>query len=398
MTDHAENEEKYKLDMEKEPQHPGWVSLAKVLSTTDPFFERFHFFLGYDFSSNIYLIKGDYISIVDPGNDYTGLMDLFKQDFKPGEIKKIFLTHGHRDHCMGVFELLRCYPDVVESDGFELILHEASPSQIKDAVKEFGCRVTEVRGGETLELSGLDWEVIYTPGHTIDGISLYYAPTKTAITGDTVLPYGMADPDKNAGGRLDYYLYGVKELLKRDIEYVLPGHGVPVASAGRKVIEVAYEDVMMKIIGVEKEIPWIDGATALAKKGFLEESVFCCDKAFATDPENIAGIQLKAFCLTDLDRCAEAIPLFDKLLEQNKRDPGVLIGKGRALLGLGKYNESIKYFDEVLERDPDVKDAQVMKGMAFYLSGRYDEAMDIEGFRTEFIGRFKESLEGKMKK
>jgi len=34
----------------------------------------------------------------------------------------------------------------------------------------------------------------------------------------------------------------------------------------------------------------------------------------------------------------------------------------------------------------------IYKGMALYLAGNYDAAMEIEHFRTEFVGRFKEEL------
>ena len=218
---------------EEEPQHPGWLTLSQVYNFSDPFFEKFYYLLGYDYSCNIYVIRGDYLTIVDPGNDYTGFMDLFKLDCRPEDIKKIVLTHGHRDQSMGAFELLRAYPQLAESGGFELILHPDSPAELKDVVKKFGCRVTEVKGGETLELSGQEWEVIYTPGHTIDGLSFYHAPTKTAFTGDMALPHAMAEADQNAGGRLDHYLFGVKALLKKDIANLLPGHGIPVASSGQ---------------------------------------------------------------------------------------------------------------------------------------------------------------------
>jgi hydroxyacylglutathione hydrolase len=199
---HLEDE----LPSDQEPQHPGWQSLAEVLNTTDPFFEKFLYLLGYDYSSNVYVIKGEYLTIVDPGNDYTGFMDLLHQGFKPTDFKKIVLTHGHRDHVMGAFELLRSYPSIGESGGFELIMHKEGPPPLKEGAERFGCRVTEVKGGETLELSGLEWEVIYTPGHTIDGLSYYHAPSQTAFTGDMVLPHAMSEADEKAGGRLDHYL------------------------------------------------------------------------------------------------------------------------------------------------------------------------------------------------
>ncbi len=398
MTERSKEEDKRESELEQypsledQPQHPGWVSLAKIFKKRDSISENIMFLLAYDFSCNVYVLRGDYLTIVDPGNDYTGFMELFKLDFKPEDIKKIVLTHGHRDHAMGAFELLSAYPSIMQSGGFELILHEASPSQFKVMAKELGCTVTQVRGGETLELSGFEWEVIYTPGHTIDGISLYHAPTKTAFTGDTVLPYGISDPDTKAGGRLDHYLFGVKELLKRNIENILPGHGVPVVSAGRRVIEVAYEDIMLKIIGVEGGIPWMEGAAKLVEKGLLEEAVFCSDKELARNPENLEAMQLKAFCLTDMGRCEESVELLDRILALQSDNLHAVLGKGHALLGLGKYDESLKYFDDVLGMNPEVKEAHIYKGMALYLSGRYDEAMDIEIFRTEFSERFKDQL------
>jgi len=382
------------VEQEQEPQHPGWEPLARVLDTTDPFFEKFLFLRSVEtFSSNVYVVLGDYLTIVDPGNDYTAFMDLFKLQFKPADIKKVVLTHGHPDHAMGALELLR-YPSVIEGGGFELILHEAAPPQLSEVVQQFGSRVTKVRGGEVLELSGVEWEVIYTPGHTIDGICLYHAPTKTVLTGDMVLPQAMAEPDKSAGGRLDHYLFGLKALLKRDMATILPGHGLPVLAEGRKVIEETYEGVIMKIIGVtaETQTPWIEGATALAQRGLLEEAVFCCDKVVARNPENLSALELKASCLNDLGRNAEAVEVFDKILAQKSDNVFALTGKGCALMGLGQYDECLHYFESALKLRPNIRDALVYKGMALYLSGRHEEAMDIEAFSTEFVGRFKEEL------
>ena len=381
--------------LEEQPQHPGWVSVAKVLKKTGPVFENMQFLLGYDFSCNIYVLTGDYLTVVDPGNDYTGLMELFKSGYQPEDIKKIVLTHGHRDHAMGALELLRAYPEISESGGFEIIFHESGPEGLKKVLKESRCRITTVKGGELLELGGFEWEVIYTPGHTVDGISLYHVPSKTAFTGDTVLPYGISDPDNQAGGRLDHYLVSVKELLKRDIENILPGHGVPVVSAGKRVIETAYESILREIMGGEGDIPWMEGASKLVEKGLLEEAVYCSDKELARNPQNLTALQLKAYCLTDMGRCAEAVALLDIILAQQGDNPHALLGKGHALLGLQKYAESLKYLDEVININPDIKEAHIYKGMALHLSGRFDEAMDIEVFRTEFAERFKEQLDKK---
>jgi hydroxyacylglutathione hydrolase len=384
----------------EQPKHPGWVTIAEVFNKAetshkiDPIFENMTFMLGYDFSSNIYVMKGDYLTIVDTGNDYTALMALFDLDYKPEDIKKIVLTHGHRDHAMGIFELLN-YPTIMQNKNIEIIIHEKGPEGFKKIIEETDFPFTLVKGGETLDLGGSEWEVISTPGHTMDGISLYHASTKTAFTGDTILPYGMADVDDSAGGRLDHYLFSVKELLKRDIENILPGHGVPVVSAGRRVMEVAYEGVIAKILQIEGDFSWMDVAPQLVQRGLLEEAVYCCDKKLAGDPEDLMALQLKAYCLTDMGRSQDSIELLDKILAKESQNPHALLGKGHALLGMQQYEESLQYFDDVIKINPDIKEAHIYKGMAFYFLGKYDEAMDIEIFRTEFADKFKDQLEKK---
>jgi glyoxylase-like metal-dependent hydrolase (beta-lactamase superfamily II) len=382
------------LPAELEPDHPGWLSIAEVMKISDPVFEKSMFLIGYGESSNVYVLAGDYLTIVDPGNDYTVFAELEKMGFNPLDIKKVVVTHGHRDHCMGVFELLR-YPPIYESKEIEIINHEGGPQEFKRILEEQGFSLTQVRGGETLELSGFEWEVIHTPGHTIDGICLYHGPTKTAITGDTVIPHSIGDADKTAGGRLDHYLYGLKQLLKKDLENILPGHGVPVAATGRRTVEETYEGVMMKVIEVEPDskTTWMEGASLLAEKGLLEEVVYCCDKELALRPGKLSASQLKAFALNDMGRCAEAIEILDQILAQQGDNVHALAAKGHALLGLQKYDESLKYFDDALEINPEIKEAQVFKGMALYFLGKYDEAMEIEPFKAEFMERFKTEID-----
>ena len=381
-------------ERQDEAKHPGWQRLGDLLTPPIPGFEDILFLPSFDsMSSNIYVVPGPYVTIVDPGNDYTAYMELIGARVQPEAIRKLVLTHGHFDHAMGAFELLRTYGDALGGGDVELILHEGGPSQFRELAKEYGTSVTEVRGGEILELSGQPWEVIYTPGHTIDGISLYHAPTKTVFSGDEVLQHAVAGADPKAGGRLDQYLFGLKALLRRDIDNLLPGHGAVVSPGARKAIEETYEAVMMKILGVEKPIPWIQGAMGLAQRGFLEEAVFCCNKELVKTPESAKTLELKAVCLNDLGRSEEALGVLEKLRTLSSADDAFIqVGTGYALLGLGRHEESIKCFDAALRIRPGLRDALVYKGMALHLSGHHEEAMEIEPFRTEFVARFRNEI------
>jgi glyoxylase-like metal-dependent hydrolase (beta-lactamase superfamily II) len=358
----------------------------------NPLFDQTLFLMGYDFSSNIYLLQGEYCSLIDPGNDYTAFMQMVDLGIKPPDIKKIALTHGHHDHAMGAVELVRGYRGYADSLEIELFLHEAGPVDLKEMLRHMGFKVTELKGGETINLSGFDLEVIRTPGHTIDGLCFYHAPTRTLFSGDTVLPLAMAEPDdKVAGGRLDHYFYSVRALLKMDIDHLFPGHGGLAPNIGHWVVEETYDGLIKKQVGLET--PFLDGATQLAEDGLLEEALFYIKKALAAEGENSEAQELQALLLNDLGRPQEALEAFDQVLAKNPDHVQMVLGKGCALMGLGRYEDSLALFDEVLARQPQSSQAEIYKGMALYLAGRLEEAMAMPAFRQDFATRFKDELD-----
>ncbi|MDH3258767.1 MAG: MBL fold metallo-hydrolase [Deltaproteobacteria bacterium] len=371
-----------------------WRSLETIFETRSPFLEKTLFMEGFDISSNVYVIAGDYLTIIDPGNDYTVFMALFDRGFKPTDIKKIVFTHGHFEHVMGTFELLG-YPSIVKNGEIEIIFHESGPVSFREAADEYRSAVkyTEVGGGETLNLSGFELEVIHTPGHTMDSICLYHAETRSLFTGDTVLPYAVSSPDPAGGGKIEYHLFTLKSLSAMNIDNVLPGHGIPIQSEGKKVIEGALTGVIRRMVGLETS--WLEGAAKLAGKGYLEEAVFCCKKELEVDCENVGALELLGASLNDLGRFREAIDVFDKVRKFHKNNIYATIGKGYALMGLTRYEDSLKYFDDALKINPKIKATSIYKGMALYLTGRVDEAMDIEDFQTEFVGKLKDWVDAK---
>jgi glyoxylase-like metal-dependent hydrolase (beta-lactamase superfamily II) len=293
---------------------------------------------------------------------------------------------------MGAVEMVRGYRGYADSLQVEVFMHEGGPVELKEMLTHVGFKVTLLKGGETINLSGFDLEVIHTPGHTIDGLCFYHAPTKTLFSGDTVLPLAMAEPDdKVAGGNMDHYLYSVRSLLKRDIHHIFPGHGGIAPKIGHWVVEETYDGLVRRMVGFDT--PLLEGVALLAEKGLLEEALFCANKVLDKDADNPEALELKALLLNDLGRVEEALALFDDILVQQPGNEKVLMGKGCALMGLGRHEESLPFFGEALKRNPQSSEAQIYKGMALYLSGRVDEALDLPAFQREFASRLKTELE-----
>jgi len=330
-----------------DPELPGWTLLSDLLRQASRLFQNILFLEGCELSSNTYLIFGEFLSLIDPGNDYTAFSRLFKcPEFAPQDIRRIVLTHGHPAHANATMELFR-YPSIRKNFGLEVIVHEACSPELKRAIGRLGAAVTEVRGGEMLDLEGSRWEVIHTPGHSPDGICLYNGSTKSLLSGDMVPTHGTPLPEKQAGGRVDHYLASMRSLVRKEIVNVLPGHGGPVAANGKKVIEAGYLGVLNRFLGSgpEHAPTWLSTASAAARGRLEDDALFCCDRAMAEDPNDPGPLKFKAFYLSDLGdfkRSMEAFLLLEKNFPRERIDPLTITGKGHARLALSR-NESSLY-------------------------------------------------------
>lgn len=150
----------------------------------------------------------------------------------------LVLTHAHVDHIAGVREVVAAFP------GLPVIIHEAERDWLGDSLLNLssfsGMPVTApeasrlVRDGDELTLGGDAWRVIHTPGHSPGGITLYHAPSKTAIVGDALFAGSIGRTDFPGSDHatlvrsIKTRLYALPEDVR-----ILPGHG-PESTIGRE--------------------------------------------------------------------------------------------------------------------------------------------------------------------
>ena len=167
------------------------------------------------------------VLVVDPGpDDEEHLRRVL--DTAGGRVSAVLVTHRHLDHVAGAARfagLAGCGVGAVDP----------------------AWRVGEegLADGAVLEVEGARVEVLATPGHTDDSVSLLLthgtddAEQVELLTGDTVLGFGstvITHPD----GDLGAYLASLDRLLDvvatRGVARILPGHG-PVVTDPSAVLE-----------------------------------------------------------------------------------------------------------------------------------------------------------------
>lgn len=173
--------------------------------------------------------------LIDPGGEAERLRNVLDQlDIK---LQAMWLTHGHLDHAGGADELR-------ETLGVQVIgphkddqfwLDGISDQWAKYGHPGMGRAVTPDRyleDGDTLELSGVVFDVLHTPGHTPGHVIIANKNMKIAFVGDVLF--------KGSIGRTDFPKGNHQQLLDSittklwplgaDMRFV-PGHG-PMSTFG----------------------------------------------------------------------------------------------------------------------------------------------------------------------
>ena len=144
------------------------------------------------------------------------------------DFQGILLTHGHFDHIMGIDGFQKEFPGipVYAHREEEVLLTDASMNASADFGRQYtysGASYTE--DGGCLELAGLQFQVIHTPGHTIGGCCYYLPEEKVLFSGDTLFRESIGRTDFPTGNSSQLMRSVRKKLFTLPEDTVVyPGH------------------------------------------------------------------------------------------------------------------------------------------------------------------------------
>jgi len=126
---------------------------------------------------------------------------------KKFDLKYIVNTHGHSDHTAGNSELKSIF-------GAKIVAHKLAKVNFDIAVED----------GDVLTIGKISLKIIYTPGHSLDGICIL-VDYKKLLTGDTLFVGECGRTDLSGGNSKNLYNSLFNKLLKLDdATEVYPGH------------------------------------------------------------------------------------------------------------------------------------------------------------------------------
>ena len=157
--------------------------------------------------------------LVDPGEDAPQILELVRGTGLT--LSAILLTHGHWDHRTAVPAILEAFP------GLPVYIHEKeilsdqrpNPHYFFPPVGD----VHPVGEGDTIQVGGLTFRVLHTPGHSAG--SLVYLCGDVMLSGDTLFAGTCGRCDLPGGGMEDM-MASLRRLAELEGDYaVYPGHG-----------------------------------------------------------------------------------------------------------------------------------------------------------------------------
>jgi glyoxylase-like metal-dependent hydrolase (beta-lactamase superfamily II) len=189
------------------------------------------------------------------GNSLKGLFKgMEKNNLDYTNITKVFLTHEHVDHVLGLYPLITTLKDgspaIYAYGETANILKRGNKSQICPdilginlemlGIEIFPLKINNLSNSKEIEIfPDYNFQILYTPGHSLGSICYYESNKKILISGDLIFTGGSFGRYDFPGGSLNTLIDSIKYVNNLDVKYLLPGH-MGISDDGNKQINLSY--------------------------------------------------------------------------------------------------------------------------------------------------------------
>jgi glyoxylase-like metal-dependent hydrolase (beta-lactamase superfamily II) len=216
---------------------------------------------------NIYLIDcGGSLALVDTGGGKgvpSIIGNIKRMGFNADDLDVTFISHCHFDHIGGNKEFK-------ENTGCRIAAHEAEKEELEglgeltlySMAPEYGLSFEPanidivLRGGESVKVGSVKFQVVHTPGHSPGGISLLIEDggSRSLFPGDTASAQGRLGFINGPGFVLPEWKSSIKKMMALEPNMMFPGHGTFVLSGAMEHLAV-YDSKL--------NAPWVNIVTSL---------------------------------------------------------------------------------------------------------------------------------------
>lgn len=177
---------------------------------------------------------GDVATLVDSGyaTHASQTVALVRRALGDRTLRRVLNTHLHSDHCGGNAALQEVYGceawvpagevDKAQRWDRSLLTYDATGQQCP----RFSVYAALQPGG-AVELGGLAWEIIASPGHDPESVVLYQRDLRILLSADALWEngFGVVFPELEGLGAFDTVGLTLDRLAGLAIDWVVPGHG-----------------------------------------------------------------------------------------------------------------------------------------------------------------------------
>ena len=177
-----------------------------------------------------YVVGRGQVAVIDPGPLLDEHVDAILTALKGESISHILVTHTHSDHSPAAAPLKQATGARTYAYGPHGRARESGGVDVEEGGDMLFLPDVTLRDGEKVQVGGLEFEAVYTPGHTSNHLCFALTDGSAVFPGDHVMGWSttvIAPPD---GDMADYFR-SLEKLLQRPEAPFYPTHGNPIVKS-----------------------------------------------------------------------------------------------------------------------------------------------------------------------